>query len=686
MDELALIIFGLSTAALYGLIVIGIVLTYRMSRVLNLAHGAIAMTITYVFWQLAVGWGWSRWLSLAVALGVVAPAVGVVIAVLFRSLLTRDDTAKIAGTVALIVILFETVQLIWEGRAFGLPALLPRSAFQLGGARLGVDRLLTIGIAVAAGAAIAFGLARTRLGTEMRAVAESRSQAALSGIDVWRVETLGWVGASVLAGGAGILISSLGSLNPTTLTFVVLNGLAAAAFGRLVSVGWSLVGVAILGVAQAEVARLPTGFTARYGSLSAALPFVLLVLSLVVLVARKADLGGGDTDQLVRPGLRGGVRPTGTLDFGRHVRLAGCRLKGSRPLRRLLGPLGCVLGVLVVSRGNPATLFDATLIAAWVVAFASLMVLNGLGGQVSLCQAAFMGIGALVAAKVQTSCSTSVITGRSLCVSAPGLRVWVGLALAALVPALIGFLLAAGATRIRGVMLAILTLAFGFFLDSTVFVSQDLAGGELGYPMSRPPGFTSPKGYWILSAVIAGAAVVAIRNLARSASGRALRMLEQSPTASTAFGTVGWSFKSAVFALAAAGAGTAGFLYSTALGNFTGANFNAFVSMMLFLVLSSVGTRRLVGVVVAAAAFVYAPDVLGRNSNLVVAFIAFLTLSVPGGVVGQGHRVWESARGRVRAAALAGRREAAVGRHRDAPPPPDPARLASTRAGGTSDP
>src|SRR3569623_347705 len=60
MNELATIIFGLASGGIYALVVVGLVLTYRMSRFVNLAHGAMGMFVTYVFWQFTVEWNIPR--------------------------------------------------------------------------------------------------------------------------------------------------------------------------------------------------------------------------------------------------------------------------------------------------------------------------------------------------------------------------------------------------------------------------------------------------------------------------------------------------------------------------------------------------------------------------------------------------------------------------------------------------
>jgi branched-chain amino acid transport system permease protein len=517
-EEIILVLFGLSLGGIYALLVLGLVLTYRMSRFLNLAHGAMGMFVTYVYWQMATDWGWNRWLALALALGVIAPVLGVLVGrLLYRSLLGRDDSAKIAGSVLLVLALTEVAGKVWGSSGGKLPRILPNGSIRVGDAYFGWDRVTIIAIAAIAAVGVGGLLARTRVGAEMRAVAENRSVAGLFGVDVTRTETLGWALATSLAALAGILISSLSSLNSFQLTFLVISALAAAAVGRLTSIPGAIAGAVILGVAQSEMSRLPADFVRRFGSLPAAAPFLLLVAALVVLVRLGRDVGGGEVDQTAGQGGQP-VLQSGVLRLGSGLRHA------AQPRARVIqaalfaAAAAATVGVALLVAGvlNSGWLFLVTTGAIWTIAFASMALLNGLGGQVSLCQASFMGVGALVAAKFQQSCATNPINGRTDCVPLQaGWRVWAAYLLAMVVAGIVGVAVAAGTARVRGVMLAVVTLSFGFFLDQTLFPSRDIAGGEFGFRMQRPAGFAGPTAFWVLCAALAVVSVLEARNLSR---------------------------------------------------------------------------------------------------------------------------------------------------------------------------
>jgi branched-chain amino acid transport system permease protein len=462
----------------------------------------------------------------------------------------------------------------------------------------------------------------------------------LFGIDVDRVEAAGWAIATSLAALAGILISELGTVNSIQLTFLVIAALAAAAVGRMTSIVGAMIGAAFLGLMQSEMSRLPADFVARFGSLPAAAPFLVLLVALFVLLRLRLDVGGGDADQ-TQGGRQALPRQSGTLVLARQLRAAMLSSR-RRALPVFAGTATVALGALAIGDiVDTAWLFVLTTGAVFAIEFASIGLLNGLGGQISLCQGSFMGVGALVAAKFQQTCADNPLTGRPECtVIASGWRIWGGFLLAGIVAGLVGLLVGALTTRVRGVMLAVVTLSFGFFLDQTLFPSRDIAGGEFGYIMQRPTGFEGPIAYFALTAVVAAGSVWLVRNLARSGTGRVMRLTEQSPTAAQAFGFAAPSYKLAVFGVSAAMAGVAGALYGALLQSFQGLNYNVLTSLTLFLIAFAVGSRRTFAPLAAALAFTVVPKVLSYSEstadygNLVFAIGALIALALPGGLLG----------------------------------------------------
>jgi branched-chain amino acid transport system permease protein len=158
--------------------------------------------------------------------------------------------------------------------------------------------------------------------------------------------------------------------------------------------------------------------------------------------------------------------------------------------------------------------------------------------------------------------------------------------------------------------------------------------------MQRPTGFEGPVAFLVLASVVAAGSIWLVRNLAGSATGRVMRLTEQSPTAASAFGFAAPLYKLAVFATSAAMAGIAGALYGALLESFQGLNYSVLTSLLLFLLAYAVGTRRTFGPVVAALAYTVVPKLLGyvdsvaEYGNLVFALGAMVALGLPGGILG----------------------------------------------------
>lgn len=644
--EFVFLVGGLSLGGVYALLVLGLVLTYRVSKFLNLAHGAIAMVNTYVYWDLTTRKGWPTLLGALFCLFVLAPLVGWIIGSgLFGRLSSRDDSTKIAGSVALIVILNELVFKVWDGDPKFVKAVVPPGSVAVGDSRISSDQLAPIIVAGVVAVALLFFLTHSGPGKAMRALAENPELAGAYSINVGRLQALGWAMSTMLATAAGILIAPLGSLSSFGLTFLVISGLTAATVGRLVNIPWALAGSVLLGVLTIELSRLPSDVTEKYGSLGSALPFLILSVALIVFIVRKMEIGpGSDVDQ---------TASQAQVEIGQSGVLRLREFRRRRHQGRFLSTLRStpwfvvVAGVWAIGAAAGADLrFSLTLAAIWTVVFASMALLNGLGGQVSLCQASFMGIGALAGAKFSSSCTEDETTGRLRCVAGSGTDAWLSLLIAAVAAAVVGLAIAAAATRVKGIMLAVATLSFGFFIDGTAFTSVNISNGSLGFPVRNPAGFDSEQRFWLLCLLFAAASVLLLHNVSRSRTGRVLRALEQSPTAVAALGFRSWTYRLGLFGISAAMAGVGGMLFSMSLGRFGALDFQTLVSLLLFVIIYAVGTKRTIAPVLAALAFIFVPKYMAEigflegYSTMAFGVLALLSLGLAGGFVGATERIF----------------------------------------------
>jgi ABC-type branched-subunit amino acid transport system permease subunit len=220
---------------------------------------------------------------------------------------------------------------------------------------------------------------------------------------------------------------------------------------------------------------------------------------------------------------------------------------------RITGVLFClIVGYYLFFHASPSWLDLAIRASILATVFLSIIVITGMAGQISLCQATFTGIGA---------CATAQLADRL------GLSVLVAMIVGAVLAAAIGALLAVPALRLGGIFLALATFAFALFFDNVMVKFEWVGGGLVPQRSPRPTIGSvdfdaSNKNFFILSLVvftIMAFLVIAIRS---GTTGRYLEALRGSETASAAIGINGSRARITVFALSAAIAAVGGGLFA----------------------------------------------------------------------------------------------------------------------------
>lgn len=291
-DILVNVVLTTPLVGAYTMFALGIVFIYRASKVLNLAHGAMAMFPAYIAFSLTGGIG-------VVPATVVAVAAGGVIGVVVergvvRRLRPGGPTAQTVGTVAVLGLLIAIAARIWGTTPTRATSVFPERVYQVGNAVL---RLGDIGLFVAA---VALSLAFialfkfSDLGLAMRCAADNRRAAYLMGIDPDRTTATAWLFAGILAGLGGVLLGSSTNLHPYNLSLQVLPAFVAALLGGLENVPGALWGSIVVGI---TVGVVPTigGLGEQVGMPQLA----LTILAFVVMSLRGkrfsvvADTAGG---------------------------------------------------------------------------------------------------------------------------------------------------------------------------------------------------------------------------------------------------------------------------------------------------------------------------------------------------------------------------------------------------------
>jgi branched-subunit amino acid ABC-type transport system permease component len=230
----------------YAMFALGIVFIHRASKVLNLAHGAMAMFPAFITYSLAPHVGvYPATLVALVSGGLLGLGVERFVV---RRLRSSSPTAQTVGTVAVLGLLIALAARLWGTTPLRAPSLFPEHTFRVGNATLS---LAGIGLLVAAVVVAMLFMAVFRftdLGLAMRAAADNRKAAGLMGIDPDRTTALAWFFAGTLAAFGGVLLAAATNLHPYILSLEVLPAFVAALIGGLSSERGALAGAAIVGL------------------------------------------------------------------------------------------------------------------------------------------------------------------------------------------------------------------------------------------------------------------------------------------------------------------------------------------------------------------------------------------------------------------------------------------------------
>jgi branched-chain amino acid transport system permease protein len=277
----------------YTMFALGIVFIYRASKVLNLAHGAMAMFPAYIVFSAAPHIGTYPAVVAALLTGA---ALGLLVErAVVRRLRVASATAQTVGTVAVLGLLIAVAAKVWGTTQVNIPSVFPKKVFAVGDAQLQLGSIgLFVVALVIAGAFVAL-FRFTDLGLAMRAAADNRRAASLMGIDPERTTATAWLFAGLLAALGGVLLAASTNLEPYTLSLQVLPAFVAALLGGLDNVQGALYGSAVVGL---TIGLVPS-FFGSFGQKAGAPQFFLVLLAFLVMSLRGQRFSATD----VRSGL-----------------------------------------------------------------------------------------------------------------------------------------------------------------------------------------------------------------------------------------------------------------------------------------------------------------------------------------------------------------------------------------------
>jgi branched-chain amino acid transport system permease protein len=269
MDWINALVQGLLLGGQYTLLACGLSLIFGVMRIVNLAHGALAVASAYVVLFLVDEIGLPLPIALVLSVAVAAGVGYALQRCLLNAALSRGELAPLLVTFGLAVIVVNVLQetASANSRSIGIGDLGTASIRIVSGLSIGVFSLITLVVAIVVITGIQLFLARTRTGRAMRATSDDREAAQLMGVDdrhLYALATAIAVGSVALA---GAFIGMSTQFTPGYGDLVLIFAFEAVIIGGLGSLWGTLLGGLVLGVAQTVGAQVDPAYGVLVGHL-----------------------------------------------------------------------------------------------------------------------------------------------------------------------------------------------------------------------------------------------------------------------------------------------------------------------------------------------------------------------------------------------------------------------------------
>jgi branched-chain amino acid transport system permease protein len=604
-------IFGTVTA----LLAMGLILIYRTNRFINFAYGSMGSFggVIAIGLHKEQGMDFFAALPIGVAIGI---ATGFVVDLIVRRFRT---TSRLLLTVASIGIgqLLATAEFLITTKVQKFIAL-------TGGFSIPLDMEMDLGVKTLRGdeilimlvippvlAGLAWFLLRTDVGIAVRASAENEDRALLLGIPVKRLSTIVWMVAGGLAALTFVLKAPFSGVTPGLATagpVVLLPALAAAVVARMESLPVAFAAGVGIGIMEQVVAWNTSGS-----------PTLQNMLFLVVILGAL----------LLQRGKLSRAQESGTSTWSATAVLKPIpdelrRLPEVVWVKRALLLAVCLAFVLIPATFGPSNQFLAAVAIVWGMTAVSLVILTGWGGHISLGQFAIVGVGALVAGNLITRYNTDLL----LVLVASGIA-----------GALVSLLVGLPALRIRGLFLAVTTLALAVALDRYV-INVNNFPSILPRDVERPllwERIDLSDGYnmYLFTLAFLALAILAAQGIRKARAGRVIIATRDNERAADAAAVPTTNVKLGAFLLAGVIAGVAGGLHVLLLSSVEQGSYQPIDSINLFATAVIGGLGSIAGAVIGVLLFRYLETItaLGDIRLGLTGFVLLVVLLVfPGGL------------------------------------------------------
>ena len=604
-----ILIGGVITGAVYALLAVGYSLIFSVSGALNLAQGGFVALGALVMYTFMHSGHLSTPLAFLASLVVVCAGVGVIEWTVIRRAVTHISHANLLMMMGGLLTAFEGLALLVYGsNPFSFNQFSGSRPLVLGKLDVPTQAFWVVGAMLASVLFLSWLLSRSRWGRGMRATSENMSTARLMGVPVDRMILLSFVAAAVLGVIVGAVIAPLVPLDYSSMASYTNEGLIAVSLGGLGSVFGSVAGGLVLGIVEALVG----------GYVSSLFSTTISLLILIAIVYFRPQ------------GLLGRVRGA-RLDVAERL---GGRIYAPPKLPRSWIRTGAAVVALVMiflpRIVPPGDMRAVNITGLFCLTIVGLDLLTGVAGQVSLGQAGFMAVGGYMSAVLVVKDHLPTLAALAIGVVSSGV---------------VAVVLGLVCGRLRGMYLAIITLAFGILVQSVVSGMTITGGpsGIAGIPAFSVAGYafdTDTRFFYLIWALVAVALVLSA-NFVRSNRGRILRAMHGDQVGTAALGLNVTKAKVCIFVISACMASIAGSLYASYFRFLSPDQVGSAESLQLITMLVIGGMGTLFGPLIGVALLTYLPLVSQSFANysllvtgvLLVVFLRYLPAGIWGGIL-----------------------------------------------------
>jgi ABC-type branched-subunit amino acid transport system ATPase component/ABC-type branched-subunit amino acid transport system permease subunit len=602
------LVLGLITGLTYGLLASGLILTYRASRIVNFAYGSVGTFSASVLGVWVVRTHLPYWavFPVAIAIGAISSMVVELLAVRrlrnVPPVMSVVATLGVAGFLSAMANVVNT--LIVSGSQYPEPPGVPQ--FSVGVFVVSPALLAQlIGTPVIVAALAAF-MKFSRYGRAIRASASNRPAATLSGIAPGKMSLLAWSIAGAISAYAAILqFPSEGQISGSGAAVdigLLARALLVAVVARMASYTVALAAGIALGIVEQLVLWNSSANPGRVELFVFAATFAALLL--------QRRQGARAQEEVAWTGLTAWPK-------------LPSELRSAWPVRQAPLLLGAGLVVALVAIGllpESADLIFTAVLGLSLVGL-SVYVVTGLTGQLSLGQFALAGLGAVASyrlVEVRVEFTTSYL-------------------LAGLITAVVAAVLGLTALRIRGLMLAVTTLAFALMCSIWLFNQPWALGAGVnpGLPVIGGHPLSTARGYYLYCVPLFLVGFLLSWNLRRGGLGRRFIAVRDNEDAARAFSVPAVRVKVQAFAIAGFLAGLGGAIYGHSLPYLSAEAFSVQDSFTVVAMCALGGVSLLGGSLIGALYLIALPAFVTFSAAATAASTAgwlILILYFPGGL------------------------------------------------------